>query len=125
MSVLFAAEKVACTAYLQIQGGNAKSRSQLAELTDSSQTLASNFGKSFIGRNEQIGVSAPVASANPSAKLIELSQTVKIGTLDDDGIYPWNIQPIFDDWATPILACGTSFCTMAAAVWIVSTRLCT
>ena len=97
MTTLLSAKKVAGTSNLQIQGSHTEAASEIAELFDRSQTLASDLGKSILRRNQQISVGTSLGPTHSSPKLVQLGQTEPFGMVNDNRVHIWDIEPVFDN----------------------------
>src|SRR5262249_2062 len=95
--VLFSAEQVSGTTQLEVQSGNPEARTQFAEFANRRESSTCDLGQSFIRRNQQVGVSTTIGPADAPSQLIELRQTVTVGSVDDECVGERNIQPVFDD----------------------------
>ena len=86
VSRLLFAEQIARSADLEIGRRNPESRTQLGELLDGCQAFLRIVRQPpFIG-HEKIGLGLIAAASNTTAQLIQLGQTERVGSIDDDGV---------------------------------------
>ena len=88
MAVLLSAQQVTGASQLQIQSGNAEPGAQFAEFPDGRKPAAGDRRQRIIRRNQKIGVSTPIRSADPAAQLIELRKPESIRAIDDQAYWP-------------------------------------
>jgi hypothetical protein len=51
---------------------DSEARAEVAELADRGQSLPGDAGERLVGRNEEVGVGAAIASSDSTAELVEL-----------------------------------------------------
>src|SRR5438874_12850101 len=93
--MLLAAEKFACAAELQVEGGDFKAGAEVAELLERREAFAGDFREFRVGRDQQVGVGAAVGTADTAAKLVELGEPVALAVFDNHGVGQGDIEPIF------------------------------
>src|SRR5205085_11876982 len=92
VSALFAAEQVAGTADLQVERRDTEAAAEIAELLDRRQPFFRDRRQIVFRRNKQVGIRRTIRAADTPAQLVQLRQTIAIGTVDQNRIGVGNIQ---------------------------------
>ena len=97
MTGLLGAQDVAGAADLQVRQGDLEARAQLRRVEDRLQPLARLVAEPLAAAVEQVRVGPTRAPADPTAELVELGETQRVGPVDDDRIGVRDVQPGLDD----------------------------
>ena len=100
MSVLLRAEQIAGTADFQITHSNLKACAQLRKITDSLQTLFSNFAERLIRLIHKVSISKTRAASYTATHLVELRKAEVVGTVDNNRIRQRYVQTVFHNRRT-------------------------
>src|SRR3954454_9338388 len=97
MAVLLGAENVAGATDLEVGQRDLETGAQLRRVEDRLQPLPSDIRELAALAVEQVRVRATRRSADATAQLIELSESKRIGAVDDDRVRVRNIETGLDD----------------------------
>ena len=97
MAGLFFAQNVARPAQVHIVAGQRKARPQVIQGLHDLQTFLGGAGDLHTSRQGKIGVPLPPRSPYPSPQLVQLGQSKQMGTVDDQGVGPRDINPRFNN----------------------------
>src|SRR5688572_31779794 len=97
MARLLPAEDVARASQFEVERGDAKSRTEVGELTNGRETSSGDRRKLKLARDQQIGVSAAVRPADAAAELVQLREAVVVRAVDDDRVRTRNVDAVLDD----------------------------
>ena len=92
MAALFAPEQVPRSSQFHILHRHLEAAAQFCVFTDDLQPLEGDLAEGAPLWVEKICIGLAVVSPHPSAKLVQLAQSVAVGAVDDDGVYVWQIE---------------------------------
>ena len=94
---LLAAEQVAGAADLEVERRDAEAAAERAELLDRRKPLARHLRQRVHGRDQQVRVRTPIRPADATAQLVQLTEAVAIGAVDDHRVGVGDIEAVLDD----------------------------
>ena len=97
MSALLATKKISSAAKLEIEGGDLESGAEVGKFFQCCEAAASDGSELDFLRDQQVGVGAPVGTADASTQLIKLGKPKSIGPVDQDGVAQRNVETVLDD----------------------------
>src|SRR5258708_28671464 len=97
MAVLLTAEHVAGAAKLEVQGGDAETGAEFAELFHGGEAFAGDVGERGVRRNEEIGIGALRGTADAAAQLVEFGEAEAVGAVDQNGVGAGDVQAVLND----------------------------
>src|SRR5258707_3073423 len=94
--MLLAAEHVDGGAEFEVEGGDAESGAEFAELFHRGEAFAGNIGERSVRRDEKVGVGTLGGAADAAAQLVEFGEAEAVGAVDQNGVGAGNVQTVLD-----------------------------
>ena len=94
---LLGAQDVARAADLQVLHRHRRARAQLGVLRDGGEPVVRGLGERVLRREQEVGVAALAAAADPAAQLVQLGEPERVAALDDQRVGVGDVQPVLDD----------------------------
>ncbi|CAB4849628.1 unannotated protein [freshwater metagenome] len=97
MAALLATKEIARAADLEVLHRHGHARAEIGVRGNRGEPVMGGVRERLLGRVEEVRITALAATSDPAAQLVQLRQTERIGTIEDEGVGIGDVQAALDD----------------------------